>query len=361
MKFTKYIVRNDLWRRHLLQFIGFAFLGLTAATALSFALRKQYQSETTLAVVSGAGQSSSPLAAIAGAGGLGAALGVGGGRSNLDQIVALIQTNDVLDDLVRKFELSTILGSDKEETLRKRLRAATRIWVGIKDQLIRIEVTVPDSALAANLANELGSILARRVTELASSEAMSRRVFLEAELVKASERLDDRQRILLQAKLSPGMTKAEVKTTGEMLMRLYTDLGNAEAKIAVAQQGLRDGAPELERLRALRNSIQSQITKASTGAGSDTDSGYIAEYRAYKQAEAVHEIIYKQFELARIDELKGGQYVHVVQIARAQIKPISPNRLVFAISGLILGLLGAGGIFFTKWRTEQKRNGPETE
>ena len=73
-------------------------------------------------------------------------------------------------------------------------------------------------------------------------------------------------------------------------------------------------------------------------------------FRDFKYQEAVLEILLRQYESARIDEVKGGQYIHVVQAARPADRPHFPDLQILTATGALSAALLYGVAMFVRPR-----------
>lgn len=329
-------------RRHTISLLLALSAGAIAGWGAAAALSPSFRSESSHAVVTNAGSGTSALAGLAALPGLS---GTGGGRVNLDQAIALIQTNDTLDALVAEYRLGTVWNLDDPEKLRRKLQKHLRLWIGQKDQLVRIEAMMPQAGLAAAISNDLGRRLAERTTELASAEAKNRRQTLEAEVRRTQAALQAAQQKLSLAQISPSQLRADSRGTAEQMARVQSELGAIEVRLAAASTQLTPDSAEIRQMTTSRDALRGRLETMRRPAQS-ADFGYTEAFREFKYQETVLEVLLRQYETARIDEVKGGQYVHPVQLARAAQKPVFPDPLIFAVSGaLSLALLYGISVF----------------
>lgn len=312
-------------------------------------LPPSYRAESTHAVITSGAGGGAGLAGLSGLASLPGLAGAGGGRANLDQAIALIQTDDTLDSIATEYGLGALWKLPDPDKLRRKLQKRLRLWVGQKDQLVRIEVAMPQAELAARISNDLGRRLASRTTELATAEARNRRQTLEVEVRRAQSALQTAQQRLVRAQLSPGQMRADSRSTGELMARLQTELGAVEARVAAAATVLMPNSAEMRQLLATREALRGRLDGMRSPAPT-TDFGYTEAFREFKYQEAVLEILLRQYETARIDEVKGGQYVHAVQVARPAQRPAFPDPALLTATGALALSLLYGIIAFFRHR-----------
>ena len=309
-------------------------LGALAGWGAHWVLGPEFKSESTYAVVSNSASGAAGLGSLGGLASLSGLAGAGAGRLNLDQYVALIQNTDTLDAIIGHHGLLNLWHLDDQEKTQKKLKRALRIWIGQKDQLVRIEATMPTADLAAKISNELGQLMASKTSELASAEARSRRQALEPEVKRAQGALQAAQQHLVRTQLNPSLARADSRSLAELMGKLQAELGTVETRLAAATTALAANSAEMKQLVATRDSIRSRLDGMQKSSPSG-DFGYMEAFREFKYQEAVLEILLRQYESARIDEVKGGQYIHVVQPARPAERPAFPDPLVLTATGAL--------------------------
>jgi capsular polysaccharide biosynthesis protein len=96
---------------------------------------------------------------------------------------------NVLNGVVKKYELTTVYKADGLEETRQELKKNTRIELGKKDGLITVEVSDSDPKRAADIANQYVAELRRVTANLAITEAQQRRVFFDKQASQAKAAL----------------------------------------------------------------------------------------------------------------------------------------------------------------------------
>lgn len=278
-------------------------------------------------------QQSSAASALASLGALsGLAGGIAGIKSPADQYVALMQSNNVEDRIIDKFNLIEAYETEFRFQARKQLEQNVRISLGKKDGLITVEVDAKSPQMAADMANMHVSELRRLTSELALTEAQQRRAFFEAELKRTQIKLVEAQQILQNSGFNPGALKAEPKAAAEGYATLKAQTTSAEIKLQTLRRSFADNAPELQQQATLLGALRAQLSKLE-GATSDAngDSDYIRRYRDYKYQETLFELLSRQFEMARLDESREGALIQVVDVAVPAENKSKPKRATTAL------------------------------
>ena len=313
---------------------GVAALGVTYLITPTFTARtsflppQQQQSTVTAA-------SLSQLGALAGL--VGGAAGV---RSPADQFVALMQSENVTDRLIERFDLMKVYDEKFRFQAREELARNVRIGIGKKDGLISVEVDDTDPQRAADMANQFVHELRRLTNELALTEAQQRRVFFESHLQQAREQLTRSQQVLQASGFNPGALKAEPKAAAESYARLRAEATAAEVRLQTMRRALSDTSAEVQQQQALLAALRAQLGKAEVPSQApEVSSDYVGKYREFKYHETLFELFSRQFEIARLDESREGALLQVVDAAKVPEWKSKPKRGLVAV-------LSAIGAFF---------------
>lgn len=278
-------------------------------------------------------QQSAAAAALASLGGLAALAGAGGTGSPAEQFVALMQSETVADRLIKQFDLINVYDVRLNVKAREKLKDNTRMSVGRKDGLIRVEVDDHSPVRAAEIANQYVHELRQLLSTLAITEAQQRRAFFGNELQNTRDRLTKAQQALTSSGFNPGALRAEPKAAAESYARLRAEVTGAEVRLHTLRGTLSDNAAEVQQQLAALSALRAQLARlehAPDAQGSDPN--YIGKYREFKYQEAMFDMLARQYELARIDEAREGPLVQVVDSALPPEKKSKPKRAVVALA-----------------------------
>jgi uncharacterized protein involved in exopolysaccharide biosynthesis len=298
---------------------------------------------------------SGAAAALQSLGGLASLAGVGGGglKTPGDQFAAMLQTVNVLNGVVKKYELTTVYKADGLEETRQELKKNTRIELGKKDGLITVEVSDSDPKRAADIANQYVAELRRVTANLAITEAQQRRVFFDKQASQAKAALLASQEKLQGQNVNAATLKLEPKAAAEGYATIKAQLTLAEVRISSLQNTLTEDSPQMKAMRSNIAALRAQLKKAE-GERIEFDGGnYTNAYRDYKYQEALYELFAKQLELARLDESRESALIQVIDVAEAPEKKSKPKRVILAIQATIATffiLLASAFVTFV-WRS----------
>ena len=311
----------------------------TAAVGVSFMVAPTFEATTTL--LPPQQQQSIASNAIAS---LGALAGISGAlpKSPADQYVSLMLSVNATDRVIDKFKLLEIYNVPQRWQARRELLESTIIAVGKKDGLITISVEDTSPQRAAEIANQYVGELRRLTSELAISEAQSRRIFFEGQLETAKQRLTTAQTALQGSGFTVGALKTEPKAAAETYAKLRAELTGAEVRLQAARGAFTDTSAEVRLLLDTVAALRSQLARSEAPREPDGPSAdYVGKYREFKYQEALFELLSRQYELAKVDESREGAVIQVVDVARAPERKLRPKRAVWGgIAAAIAFLVG---------------------
>nr|WP_297383146.1 Wzz/FepE/Etk N-terminal domain-containing protein [uncultured Roseateles sp.] len=317
--------------------LGATFLVKPSFTGKTVFIPPQQQSQ------SAAASALASLGALAGMAGM-----AGGVKTTADQYVALLQSENVSDRIIDKFELMKVYSAKFRSEARQELNRNVRITLGKKDGLIAVEADAESPQVAADMANQYVAELKRLTGELALTEAKQRRLFFEEELSKTRKSLTDAQLELQRSGFSAGALRAEPKAAADSYARLKAELVGAEVRLQTLRRTMANGSAELQQQSATVDALRSQVRQIESASDNKSrDEDYVGRYRDYKYQEALFEVFSRQYELARMDESKDSAIIQVVDVARPPEHKSKPKRAIVAVIAgagsfviLVFGLLG---------------------
>lgn len=340
---------------------------LLASALVAFLIPKRY--ESTARLMPPDNQSSSGLA-LAAAAMSGAPAGLGGLandflglKSSSDVFVGVLSSRTVEDKLIQQFDLKKLYGDSRMEDVRKDLAEHTAVSVDRKSQIISITVTDRSPQRAAAMGQAYVEELNRLVAELSTSSARRERVFLEGRLQAVSKDLEDAERDFSQfaSKNTAIDVKEQAKAMVEAAATLQGQLIGAQSQYEGLRQIYTDNNPRVRTVKARIDELQRQLEKLGGKGESTTEvSNTVGEslypsirklpllgvtyadlYRRSKIQEAVLETLTKEYEMAKVQEVKEIPTVKVLDVAHIPDKKSYPQRLLIIFMGTALALVAA--------------------
>jgi capsule polysaccharide export protein KpsE/RkpR len=351
-----------LWgNRRLLFRVG--LFALLASTLVAFLVPARYKSTSRLMPPDSQSISSSlAMAAAAMPGGADGLGGIGSEflhfKSTSDTFVGILSSRTVQDKLIQQFHLKKVYW--KMEDARHDLADRTNISVDRKSQIITISVTDHNPQRAAAMAQAYVDELNHLVVDLSTSSARRERKFLEERLKDVSQDLEAAEKDFSQ--FASKNTAIDVKEQGKAMVEAAAGLQGQLIAAQSEYEGLRqiytDNNVRVRSIKARIDELQHQLEKlggkdesATSINGQRGDSmypsirklpllgvTYVDLYRRTKIQEAVLETLTKEYELAKVQEVKEVPTVKVLDAADIPDEKSYPPRLLIIVFGTTLAL-----------------------
>ncbi len=265
-----------------------------------------------------------------------------------DLYVAMLESRIAADALVQRFDLRRLYHSKSVNKAREELAKRTTILSG-KDGIINVLYDDEDAQRAADISNAYVEELSRITRTLAVTEASQRRLFFEKQLQLAKEQLSDAETALKATQESTGLIEpgAQSRAIIDSVASLRGQIALKEVQLstmgtfATGQNpdyvrtarevaGLRGQWSQLERASGQKRKGDLQVaTEKVPQAGME----YIRAYREVKYHETIFELVAKQYELAKMDEVRDAAVIQVLDPAIPPEKKSAPGRLGMALMG----------------------------
>jgi capsule polysaccharide export protein KpsE/RkpR len=356
-----------------------AIYGLLASTLLAFLIPVRFESTARLMPPDSSQSGGLAMAAAAlsgGAGGLGGiASDMLGLKSTSDIFVGILSSRTVQDQLIQQFDLKKLYAVRRMEDARKVVAKHTEISVDRKSQIITLTVTDHDPRRAAAMGEAYVTELNRLVAELSTSSARRERIFLEERLKAVSQDLEEAEKEFSQ--FSSRNSAIDIKEQGKAMVEaaatLQGQLIATESELEGLKQIYTDNNVRVRSVRARINELKHQLEKiggkgedASVPVGQQQDSlypsirkppllgvTYADLYRRTRVQEAVFESLTKEYELAKVQEVKEIPVVKVLDSPNIPDKKSFPPRLLIMLLGTALAFAVATTWVFGKTSWEQ--------
>jgi capsule polysaccharide export protein KpsE/RkpR len=296
-----------------------------------------------------------------GAGGLGGiASEMLGMKSTSDIFVGILSSRSVQDKLIQQFDLKKLYGDGRMEDARKDLAEHTGISVDRKSQIISLTVIDHDPKRAAAMGQAYVEELNRLVAELSTSSARRERIFLEERLQAVSKDLDSAEKEFSQ--FASNNSAIDIKEQGKAMVEaaatLQGQLIAAKSELEGLRQMYTDNNVRVRSVRARVDELKHQLEKIG-GKGEDASapSGqpqaalypsirrlpllgvtYADLYRRTRVQEAVFEALTKEYEMAKVQEVKEIPTVKVLDSPNIPDKKSFPPRPLIMLLGTALAV-----------------------
>jgi uncharacterized protein involved in exopolysaccharide biosynthesis len=361
-------LRNAWTRRQTIVRVTCSAFVLSAIA--SFLIPRRYVSSARLMPPDQSSTGSSLAMLAAAGGGAGSSLGsLAGGilglKSSGALFIGILQSRTVRHVLVRRFQLQTIYGDRYAEDARNHLAGNSDIFEDRKSGIITIAVTDEQPERAAAMAQAYTEELNRVVTQMSTSSAHREREFLEERLKSVQADLEGAEKEFSQFASKNGTI--DIQTQGKAMIEgaatLQGQLIAAESELQGLKQIYTNDNVRVRSVRAQIGELQSQLGKIGgqneTSASPERVPGdpnypsirklpllgvaYADLYRRTKVQEAVFETLTREYELAKVQEVKETPSVKVLDPASIPEKKSYPPRVLIiflgTISALVVGMV----------------------
>lgn len=321
---------------------------ICGALAIGVALRLPSEYTATAVIMPPQKEQSAATALMGQLGPLAAAAGDMGLKSPSDLYVGLLGSRTIADDIIERFQLRTVYHIKTAEDARAKLRNLVKVTAG-KDSLIRIQVKGSIPQRAADMANAFAEELAKMNRRLATTDAGTRRLFLETQLDQERTALSAAEVAMREEQQRSGLIQPDSQTSVAIasVAQLRAQITAGEVALVRLKMGATNQNPELIRQESELEALRGKLRQLESG----TDGGplpsaaalpkagleYLRRLRDLKYHELLFELLSKQAEAARLDEVKSGPELQVVDFAVAPDKKSGPPRRLIVAFGVIAG------------------------
>lgn len=247
-----------------------------------------------------------------------------------DQQVALLKSRIVEESIVERFHLQALYGKRHMSSARTRWERETKADNGLKDGLIRLDVTDSDPRRAAEMANAWVEEYRRFSSTLAITEASQRRLFYKQQLDFSKQDLVSAENAMKETQQRTGVIDVEGqdRTLLASAAVLRAQLAAKQIEIKAMRQFAAERNPDLERAEQELSGMEGQL--GAMDADADRKAGdivvpkgnvsegaleYTRALREVKYREAIVDLLTRQYEGARVDEAREGSLIQVVEPA----------------------------------------------
>ena len=345
--------------------------GLAVLVAIySLVTPKIYRAETRLLPPKSAEVGASALLDMA-TGGAASALA---GKTPGDLYVGIAKGRTVMDKVIREFKLGEVYGIDNPDRIRAALSANLEAKSDLKTGIISIAVLDRDPVRAADIANGFVEALKDVTSGLAISESAQKRLYYESQIKDVQVSLQKAENDLKSYQERTGIQEAGSQT-GALIGTLASIRAQVTAK-EVQLRALRAYAtgqnPEVKKVQNELAALYAQLEKLEAGQGSGQDPlnpaggmpqarlEYMRLLREAKFNEYLYGLLQKQFEMAKLGEVKDAAVIQVIDEAVPPQVRFKPKRTLMVLLAAVLGFfLSIFAAFFLEF-LENARRDPES-
>jgi uncharacterized protein involved in exopolysaccharide biosynthesis len=308
---------------------------------------------------------SSTLASMAGS-----SLGI---KNSADMYVALFRSRTVEDALIQRFGLMARYHKKTMFDARRSFESRTTVVLGVKDGLIRVDVTDRDPNFAAQLANTYVDEFRKHSDSLTLTEASQRRAYFQQQLLEADGNLTKAELAMKGTEQSTGVLQldSQARALIESAAILRGQISAKEVQLQSMRSFATEDNPQYVMAEQQLEALKGQLAKmAGPGSGTTEDIGlsktnipeagmtYLNALRDLRYYETIDELLAKQFETAKLDEAHQG----VVEISDVAVPPdrkSSPHRAIILVFMTLIAFVIAVLWVLTSDRLERASMDPD--
>ncbi len=266
-------------------------------------------------------------------------------------LVRVLKSRKIAERVIKKFDLMSVYETDNMYDTLEALQDHVTAKPDTKSGLITLSVDDKHPTRAADMANYYVDQLIVVIRDLNLTEASRRRAFYEKQFNQAQQRLRDAEAAMKAYQASTGVVSLDNQggQALNMIARLEAEITTKEIQLQVMRTTLTDEHPQaqalLEQLRTLRKKLdrlkdtENTDVEGSLGRFSAVSTEYAQRWREMKYRESVAEILSKQFELARLDELRDTSAVQVLDRAETPQRPDKPKRKLVVLGATLSAMI----------------------
>ena len=347
--FDRVLVVVGFARRNFKRLVITPLTVMVIVALLSLLLKNKYEARTVFVPPKqGEDLTSLLLGQMGGVGGIAAgAAGIKVKDPN-EVFVGFLKSRNIRDTMVSRFKLMEHYKAEHRSEASFVLMNRTRIQAGV-DGMVSVSVTDQDKVLAANMANAYIEVLNVFLAKMGREESGTRRKFYESQLAAIHGELAFAERNLREFLKKKGMLNfdATAQINVQQTAMLQAEISGREIAIMGLSGSMSSENPRVKQLASELSALRTQLKSVQAGdreaLGSselvDAGSEYFRLFREVKYREILVEVMIKQFELAKLDEARGGSLAQIVDRAYPPEKKSGPSRALITLGAGVLAFL----------------------
>jgi tyrosine-protein kinase Etk/Wzc len=294
--------------------------------------------------------------ASSGAGSLAAAAAGGGfGLKDPNAIyIGLLKSRPVADAIIDKLELAKVYRSRDRTDARLELEKDTMI-VSERSGMISISATDRDRNRAAEIANAYTEQLRLLSKTISVTEASKRRLFFEEQMKQAKDDLSAAETALQNIQQAHGLVHLDAQASAMItsLARLHGEIEYKRVQLQSLRSFSTDQNPNVQLAERELAALESEAAQMEHNGSSKnfSDMGlkdvpqagldYVRAQREFTYRQMFFDLLFRQYEAARLDEAKDATVIQVVEAAVPPERKSSPQRVSETLMFALLGFLAA--------------------
>lgn len=305
-------------------------------------------------------------------------LGFLAGSSELNTFIKILQSRKVMSEIIRKFKLMEIYGTEYIDEAIEILKENTLFKLDIESNILFIGVYDKDPQRAANMANHFMVLLNNINVELNTTRARNIRTFIEARYTETLANLHNAEDSLKKFKKIHGIyfLEEQAKQAINALANLQAELTIKQVQLGVIEHYLQEEHAELLQLKKEIDELEGKVNEFYHGSrekgkknervfiplveSPELGQIYFRLFREVKIQEKLTDVLLPLFEKAKIEEKQNTPTLLVLDEAFIPEKESKPKRSLIVIGFIMAGMVFAFGYIVTMERLNYlKMNKPD--
>jgi uncharacterized protein involved in exopolysaccharide biosynthesis len=271
----------------------------------------------------------------------GALAAIGGdllGESKTARLYAeILKIESLRDPIIERFKLHDVYGKKYREDVYRTMGKKILI-TSVKEGIITINVDDSDPKRAADMANGLVEELKKLTTGMSMTVAGNNKGFFEERIAKAREELTQAENTLksFQSRYKTVDAGQQAALSVTAISQLTAQLNSQEIELSILRRTYADSSQKIKAVQQAIMVLKDKIGSLQSAGGSVALPGFekIPErgqeflhlMRKFKTAEAVYDMLVKQYEVARLNSENDVSTIQVLQQAKVPDKKSKPKR-----------------------------------
>lgn len=275
---------------------------------------------------------------------------VPGVKSPNELYIGLLKSRPVLDHVIDRFDLMRLYDVKFREDARRSLLKNIKARNDLKSGIITIGIEDKDPKRSADMANALIEELRVMNKGLSVTEAAQRRLFFEEQLKEAKDSLSKAEDAMKGFQEKTGAVKIDAQADAIIggISQLMAQIAAKDVQVRVMRTYSTPQNPDIlraeEELKGMRDQLSKLESKSEgtsvmvpTGNMPSTGTQYVRLMRDLKFNETLYELLFGQFQAAKIDEARDAAVIQVIEKAVPPEKRSRPKRRLMVILAIISG------------------------
>jgi len=297
---------------------------------------------------------------------------VPGIKSPNELYIGLLKSRPVLDRIIDRFNLMRLYDVKFREDARRSLLKNIKARNDLKSGIITIGIEDKDPKRSADMANALIEELRVMNKGLSVTEAAQRRLFFEEQLKEAKDSLSKAEDAMKGFQEKTGAVKIDAQADAIIggISQLMAQIAAKDVQVRVMRTYSTPQNPDIlraeEELKGMRDQLSKLESKSEgtnvmvpTGNMPSTGTQYVRLMRDLKFNETLYELLFGQFQAAKIDEARDAAVIQVIEKAVPPEKRAWPKRRLMVILAIISGFFVSIALAFFMEYMERVSGNPE--